>query len=303
MRFNPFANLGLKLASVGLAVLVWLTVAGEQIAERSLRVPLEFRNIPVALEILGEQPTAVDVRVRGHSGILARLQPGEIVATLNLAAARPGRRLFHLLTHDVEAPYGIEVAQVSPPTIGLEFERSATKSVPIMPSVEGEPAAGYVVRRVTAQPATVDVVGPESRLRSLTEAITEPVVVNGATDTVRDDVTVGVADASLRLKEPRTARVTVQIAPAPIEREIAGVPVRIRNLASNLTARLIPSVVRVHVRGAAEDLHALQADSVEAFVDLAGLVSGRYNLPVRTAPRNEVGVTRVEPATVAITIR
>jgi YbbR domain-containing protein len=303
MRLNPFANFGLKLVSVGLAVLIWLTVSGEQIAERSLRVPLEVRNIPAALEVVGEQPSAVDVRVRGHSGILARLQPGEIVATLNLGGARPGRRLFHLVTDDVQAPFGVEVSQVAPQTIALEFERSATKSVGVMPAVEGEPAPGYVVRRIVSDPATVDVVGPESRIRGVTEAITEPVEVNGATAAVRDIVTVGVADGALRLKEPRTARVTVEITPAPIERTIDGVPVRVRNLSPNLTARLTPSVVRLHVRGAAEELRAIQADTVEAFVDLAGLVSGRYNLPVRTAPRSDVGVTRVEPATVTVTIK
>ena len=303
MRLHPFENIGLKLVSVALAILIWLTVSGEQIAERSLRVPLEFRNIPSALEVVGDQPSAVDVRVRGHSGILARLQPGDIVATLNLASARPGRRLFHLLTSDVEVPFGVDVAQVAPPTIALEFERSATKAVAIVPAIDGEPAPGYSVRRVSSDPASVDVIGPESRIRSLTEAITEPVELNGATTTVRDLVTVGVADASVRLKQPRTARVTVEITTAPIERAIDGVPIRTRNAPPNLTVQLTPTVVRLHVRGPAEQLRKVQTDTVETFVDLAGLVSGRYNLPVRTVPHTEVGVTRVEPATVAITIQ
>ena len=45
MRYNPFRNFGLKVLAVALASLLWLTVAGEHIVERSLRVPLEFRNI------------------------------------------------------------------------------------------------------------------------------------------------------------------------------------------------------------------------------------------------------------------
>jgi hypothetical protein len=36
------------------------------IVERSLRVPLEFRNIPEALEIVGNPPDTVDVRLRDH---------------------------------------------------------------------------------------------------------------------------------------------------------------------------------------------------------------------------------------------
>ena len=49
MRYHPFRQLGLKMLAIALATLLWLTVAGEHVVERSLRVPLEFRNIPEAL--------------------------------------------------------------------------------------------------------------------------------------------------------------------------------------------------------------------------------------------------------------
>ena len=60
MRYNPFRNLGLKVLAVALATVLWLTLAGEHVVERSLRVPLEFRNIPDALEIVGNAPDSVD---------------------------------------------------------------------------------------------------------------------------------------------------------------------------------------------------------------------------------------------------
>jgi len=43
-------HLGLKFLSLALAALLWLVVSGEQVAERVLRVPLEFTNLPSALE-------------------------------------------------------------------------------------------------------------------------------------------------------------------------------------------------------------------------------------------------------------
>jgi YbbR domain-containing protein len=109
MRYNPFRNLGLKVLALALAIVLWVTVAGEHVVERSLRVPLEFRNIPDALEILGNTPDTVDVRLRGSSALLSRVQPGEIVAVLDLAAARAGSRLFHLRADEVRAPFGVEV--------------------------------------------------------------------------------------------------------------------------------------------------------------------------------------------------
>ena len=54
-----------------------------------------------------------------------------------------------------------------------------------MPAIEGKPAPGYVVGKVAADPATVEVVGPESAVKRATDAITEPVSVDGARATVQ----------------------------------------------------------------------------------------------------------------------
>jgi len=303
MRYNPFRNIGLKLLAVILAVLLWLTIAGEHLVERSVRVPLEFRNIPDVLEIVGNTPDTVDVRVRGSSALLSRMQPGEIVAVLDLGSARAGSRLFHIRTDEVRAPFGVEVSQVIPSTLALELEKSARRQVPIVPATEGDPAPGFLIGRKTADPATVEIVGPESRVRQVTEATTEPVSIKDATSRVRDGVTAGVVDTSVRLVQPQVVQVTVDIWAAPVERQLADVPVRYRNAAPGVTAQLAPRFVHLSVRGAQEVLAPLQSDSVQAFVDLAGLGAGRYNLRVQVDPTERFGVVAIDPAVVAVTIR
>ena len=303
MAYHPFRNLGLKLVALALSSVLWLTLAGEHIVERSLRVPLEFRNIPDALEIVGNAPDSVDVRLRGSSTVLGRLQPGDIFAAIDLASARTGSRLFHIRSDEVRAPYGVEVSQVVPATLSLELERSARRTVPVVPAIEGDPAPGFVVGRVTAEPESVEIVGPESRVRQVAEATTEPVSVKDARARVRDGVTIGVVDSSVRLVQARTAQVVIDILPAPVERQVNDVPVRYRNLGTGLRANLSPQLVRVTVRGVKESLAALRADGVDAFVDLAGLGSGRYNLRVQVEPSENFGVVQTDPAVVAVVIR
>jgi YbbR domain-containing protein len=303
MRVHPFRHLGLKVLAIALATLLWFTVAGEHVVERSLRVPLEFRNIPTELEMVGNPPDNVDVRVRGSSALLSRVQPGEIVAVLDLSTARTGSRLFHIRADEVRAPFGIEVAQVVPPTISIELEKSAQRKVPVVPATQGEPAPGFVAGRVSAEPSTVDIIGPDSRVRQIAEATTEPVSIAGARTRVRDVVTVGVADSSVRLVQPQSATVIVEVWPAPIERTVADVPVRWRNLGPGLRAQITPSLVRVSVRGGRDALASVRNDSVQSFVDLAGLGSGRYNLRVQVDPAESFGVTAVDPAVVSVTIK
>jgi hypothetical protein len=84
MAIPLFRNLALKIVSVVIAALLWLIVSGEQTVERVLRIPLEFTNLPPQLELVGEPPTVVDVRVRGSSGTLGRLSSGDLAAVLDV---------------------------------------------------------------------------------------------------------------------------------------------------------------------------------------------------------------------------
>jgi YbbR domain-containing protein len=303
MRYHPFRQLGLKMLAITLAVVLWVTVAGEHVVERSLRVPLEFRNMPEALEIVGNTPDTVDVRLRGSSAVLSRVQSGEIVAVIDLSSARSGSRLFHIRNDEVRAPFGVDVSQVVPSTLALELEKSARRTVPVVPAIEGDPAPGFVVGRFVSEPATVEIVGPDSHVRQVAEATTEPVSVKDAKARVRDGVTIGVADSSVRLAHAQSANVTVEIWPAPVERRMPDVPVRWRNLGTGLRAQVSPQLVHVTVRGSKDPLAALRADTIQAFVDLAGLGSGRYNLRVQADPAESFGVVAIDPAVVSVTIK
>ena len=301
-RIWPFRHVGLKLLSVALAVLLWMVIAGEETVERGLRVPLELQQFPSGLELLGDVPTTADVRVRGASGTLGRLSPGDIVAVLDLRGARPGERLFHLTPEQVRAPFGVEVVQVTPSTVAVVFETTGTRSVPIEPAIEGKPAAGYMVGTIVVTPPSVEVVGPESAIRRVTEALTEPVSVADAQRRVEESVNVGTLDPALRVKTLRTVTVTVDIVPAPLEQTVRNRPVHLEGLAPTLTASATPSDVDVTIRGSREELARVRPDDVTAFVDLAGLGAGEYPLTVRAKSSRDVGVTRIEPQTIQVRI-
>src|SRR4029078_4961294 len=138
----------------------------------------------------------------------------------------------------VRAPFGVEVAQVVPSTLSLELEKSARRVVPVVPQGEGTRAPGYGVGRTTSDPATVEIVGPDSRVRQISEATTEPVSVKDAKTRIRDGVTIGVLHSAVHLAQPQNANVTVEIWPAPLEKKLADVPVRWRNLSAGPGAPL-----------------------------------------------------------------
>jgi YbbR domain-containing protein len=298
----PFRHFGLKIWSVLLAMMLWFVVSGQETVERGLRVPLELQQFPAGLELQGEPPSLVDVRVRGASGGLSRLGPGDIVAVLDLRAVRPGRRLFQLSPEQVRAPFGVQIVQVLPPSITLVFEPSASKQVPIAASIEGDPAPGFVVGGSDVIPPTVEIEGPASAVERVAEAITEPVSVAGAQHDVIDTVTVGLLDQSLRVKMTKPASVTVHVMPGPKERTVAGLPVRVRNLDAGLRAQLTPNAVEAVFRGTSDSIGRIDSNAVVAYVDLSGLAPGDYALGVHVDASQGAGVARVIPATVQVRI-
>jgi YbbR domain-containing protein len=303
MIYHPFRHLGLKFLSVGIAVLLWLTVAGEPIVERGLRVPLELRNTPEELVVIEGPPSQVDVRVRGPSSVLSHLDAGDVVAMLDVDQARPGTHLFHLALTNVRVPFGVEVVQLTPTAISLKFETSGTKAVPVVAVTEGTPGLGFQVGQIIIDPPVIEATGPESSLKLLKQAVTEPVSIEGATAAINQTVTISVADTRLRLLTAQSVRVSVDIKPMPWERTMANVPVRLRNASPALRVRVAPAVALVMVRGPKDVLSALQTDSLTLYVDLAGLGPGRYNLPIRVEPPRDLEVVRTQPAMVSVTVQ
>jgi YbbR domain-containing protein len=298
-----FQHIGLKALSVALALALWVSVAGQKHAERALRVPVEFQNIPERLELIGEAPSFADVRVRGAASALSQLRGGDLVVLVDLSAARAGRRMFHLTPEQVAAPTGVRVQHVVPATIGLTFETSITKSVPVVAAIEGDPAPGYVAGQVVTTPTVVDVVGPESVMKRLTRATTEPVNLNGATARVRDTVTIGLSENLARLLVPRNAVVAVDILPAPIERLVAQVPGIQRGAAKGMRVQVTPRQVSVIARGPGNLVRNLSPQAVPAWIDLSGLERGQYNLPVHFDATGDYTITDVQPRHVRVRIQ
>ena len=74
----------LRAASLGLAIVLWVTIAGRDTAERGISAPVEFRNVPPSLELTGDMVDHVNVRLRASPGLVESLAPGEVRAAAAL---------------------------------------------------------------------------------------------------------------------------------------------------------------------------------------------------------------------------
>lgn len=296
MAIFPIRHVGLKLLSVAVASLLWLVVAGDPDVERTLRVGLELQRMPANLELVGTVPESVAVRVRGPAGQLSGLGASDLAVVLDLDAVREGRRTFVLTAGQVTAPTGIAVVTVTPATLPLTFEPTASKMVPVRAEIEGTPVPGHSVANVSVTPSQVRVEGPASAVARLTEVVTSPVSVEQSTSLVREAAALDLVDAGIRVAGATTAVVTVTIAADTAERTIGGVPIALRGPAPP-GAMLVPAMASVTVQGAGPVVSALAAGDILLFVDVSSGSEDAPTFKVQAEASTRFVVRSIDPPT------
>ena len=63
-------NWGIKLVSLGLSLTLWFYVTSKGKTEMTLTVPLELRNIPQNMAVVGNVAGSLEVRVQGQERVL-----------------------------------------------------------------------------------------------------------------------------------------------------------------------------------------------------------------------------------------
>ena len=152
LRNLVFRNAQLKLVSLTLALLLWIALNGEPKSEVGFKVPLEFRNSPKNIEILGDAVNLIDVRVNARSSIVKRIDASNLTAAIDLSDWALGERTYSLSEANLTVPFGVTVTKVAPSKVRLRFEQTERKTVEVHPRVIGRPAEGHQIVAVTCDP-------------------------------------------------------------------------------------------------------------------------------------------------------
>jgi hypothetical protein len=181
MRTRLTDNLGLKLLSVALAVFLWAVVVGEQKVEVAMNIPLEVKGLPSDLIMVNEPGDTLEVHVRGPKTLVNTLSAGEMGLEGLPKNFVEGDNLLDIRPEMIRVPRGIAVVGVNPRRIRVILDAIAQREVEVSPRIEGEPAKGFVVARVTSTPPRVRMAGPKKDLRRLTRVYTVPINLEGHT--------------------------------------------------------------------------------------------------------------------------
>jgi len=256
----------LKLLSLGITLVLWLVVTGQnEPVTAHVSVQLNFIR-PQSLEISNDPPKTVDVMLTGSRNKLDDLSSLDLVATVDISDQHAGERVLRLADKAVIVlPQGVKIDGFQPNALPVRLEPVIEKQIPVQPKIEGKPADGYEVYSMRAIKNSIAVRGPASRVYALQDAKTETIWLSGNKESfVAQNVAIDIADPKVDLVDP-VVDVAVEIGEKRIEKTFAGVEV---TAASGETVQ--PATVSVTILGPPYILNDLKATDLKIMLNSNG---------------------------------
>ena len=287
----------LKLLSLLLAIAFWFAVSGEERTETSLNMTLELVNLNQNLMVTSEIPPAIQVRVVGSRSIVNNLSQARLTQTLDLNGYKSGRHTFSLGPNSFSLPRGVQVVRIQPNPITLTLATTITRTLPIKPVLENNPAEGYELVSVNTRPTQVTVKGPSPELAELQFISTLPIDLSFLKEHTVIATDLDFKNLHLSLKDPVAILADLQIGPKALTRTFSGVPVL-----TSQGAKVSPTQVTLTIKGPWPLVQNLKPEDLKAQVDTRNLSPGRHQLTVSVDLPDGVSLVRSRPDTVTVTI-
>lgn len=206
-----FKDFGWKLLSLAIAVLLWAVISSEPELSTFVSVPVEFKSVPEGLEISSEVVETVYLELQGPSSRLRGGEEGGYAVILDMSRVRPGEHTFTIGESAVRVPRGIRLVRAIPSQLRFDFERRAYRSVPVQPRFAAQPQTRYEVASWEVAPATLQIVGPQSRVNRMRYVVTDPIDLSNVVGTAEFHVNAFVDDPQVRFTRPPLVKVKVNI--------------------------------------------------------------------------------------------
>jgi YbbR domain-containing protein len=276
---------------------------------------LDRKTFTVPLSVIAEGgmypmtdcPDYVRVTVRSTTENIAEALQADITASLDLT------------TYDEEGVYSVPVSvhlapklllmdpfevTVKPENVTIRMEEKALRYVPIIPALSGEPAHGYIIKNVTVEPETVQIIGPRSAVEKTKQIYTGKIDAAGLTDSKSCDVALQNINSLISIQsEKQMFHVNLTVEAEPLIRNFTNVPVKIMFLSPRLEMKGTVPDISFDLSSTVALLDGYQLDDNAVQIDCSGIKDpGTYELPVQISLPSYFSIENKSADTVKIII-
>ena len=210
MKKFLFKNFSLKIASLLLAIILWIIASSRGQSEIFIDVPLEFTNMPSGLEMIHSTNKTISLNIKGPEKYINHIKPADIRATIDLSNTKKGESTYYVTKDNIQLPRSITLLNISPSSVTVTTEKTVTKTVRVIPVITGKPELGYTLQATAVVPKDIEIEGIQSEVRKIRDVKTESLDITGAKETFAQEVKLDLRGINVRAK-PNSVTITVLI--------------------------------------------------------------------------------------------
>ncbi|RTZ89855.1 MAG: hypothetical protein DSY91_07160 [Deltaproteobacteria bacterium] len=302
IRSILFKNLGLKILSLCVAMVLWYSVVSERQTNLLVTVPLTFVNVPKGMKVRTVSAERVSLHLEGPVSSLRTMEIGKIRGTIDLKGSKEGKSRFELSPAHFNLPEGIRIAGISPEIVYVVLEKLLTFKLPVKPRLKGRVDSHYAIRKIYAIPKFVWVIGDRKAMSSISNIPTEVVTIDGLKKNLKKTVALEIP-RDIHLKESlEHVEVHVILREKVWDKEFDGVALKVDQPSEGYSYTFDPSTIKVVVRGWATMVDALSPDDFKGIIPVKELKVGLHEVKPRIEAPEGVKVLSVMPDKVRVIV-
>ncbi|MBQ4212838.1 MAG: hypothetical protein II651_06690 [Selenomonas sp.] len=286
-------NLAAKIVAVLVAVILWGYVMNDQnpSIEGSFNAQVKLINVPDGYKVTQSTET-IKITVKGPRSLFAANGDKNFQAHVDMQEAKSGKGSYKV---KVDMPQGFELVEVQPDTVDVELDPIVRRKVRADISVNGSPASGVTVAKVSQASAEVIIEGPSKAVSEVERVIGYVGLTN------KNDVDFALQVPLTAINndgrevqgikiQPATMYVAVQMARGLTKKIVSIRPVTDNDLPQNLElVSMKPNPLQIEIAGAENIISNLTTVATEK-ISLADVV-GNTDKTVKLALPPGVTVT------------
>ncbi len=291
----------LKFVSLGIAVVLWYFVGGEDIVNKNVMVPVEIINLPRDLVISNQFKKEIEVSISGPRSLVLDIGNQGISRQVDLAEATPGTMVLENSNDVIHVPRGVKVLRVQPKSVILSLDKMIQKQFQVEPVTVGVLVPDFILKEIRMEPDSISITGPQTVLSRYDVLRTKPIDITGLRGSTQIQIPLELDQAIVDLIGATTITADLDIVVETVQKKISNLPVVVKK--NGVLQRVSPATVSISV-ALPKTLIRNKVDLHSLFVVTAVDEKNDGQMQVKVLPtrefQNPVRVLRIEPQVVTL---
>lgn len=291
-------NISFKIASLFLALFVWGMIQGELVQEENKEIKVSIQ-VPTGLSIRGDLVRTKSATLSGPKVWMIDT-PDVLEADISIPKGKKGRYRVRLDSSKIRGWNERLQLTIHDPYVDMFVDRQVERTVRIKEVLQGTPAEGYIIEKVTLNPQFVTLKGVREDLLKIRQTVTEPIDITDLKESKTVEVKLIPDRTGVKGLSAEKVRVYLKVGHSKINKRFGNIPVEV--VGSEYATKAKPRFVSIMVQGTPDILNFIKRGDFQAFIEAQGLRPGRYEQDIKVKIPSDTALIEAFPEKGIVTI-